>query len=84
MELVTIIGYFAAILGTICWVPQMFKTWVSRETKNLSLWANLLMLANLSLWLSYGILLAAWPLIIANLISILLVGSIVTAKLIYK
>lgn len=84
MEPVTIIGYFAAILGTICWVPQMFKTWSSRETKDLSLWANLLMLANLSLWLTYGILLAAWPLIIANLIAILLVGSIVTAKLIYK
>ena len=84
MEPVTIIGYFAAILGTICWAPQMFKTWSSRETKDLSLWANLLMLANLSLWLTYGILLAAWPLIIANLIAILLVGSIVTAKLIYK
>ena len=84
MEPVTIIGYMAAVLGTICWVPQMLKTWISRETKDLSLWANLLMLANLSLWLTYGILLGAWPLIIANLISILLVGSIVTAKLIYK
>ena len=84
MEPVTIIGYIAATLGTICWMPQVIKTWVSRETKDLSLWANMLMLANLCLWLTYGILLGAWPLIIANLISILLVGSIVTAKLIYK
>jgi len=84
MEPVTIIGYIAATLGTICWMPQVFKTWVSRETKDLSLWANLLMLANLSLWLIYGILLGAWPIIVANLISILLVASIVTAKLIYK
>lgn len=84
MEPVTIIGYIAATLGTICWVPQMLKTWISRETKNLSLWANLLMLANLTMWLTYGILLGAWPLIVANLISILFVGSIVTAKLIYK
>ncbi len=84
MEPVTIIGYIAATLGTICWMPQVFKTWVSRETKDLSLWANLLMLANLNLWLIYGILLGAWPIIVANLISILLVASIVTAKLIYK
>jgi len=84
MEPVTIIGYAAATLGTICWLPQVFKTWVSRETKDLSLWANLLMFANLSLWLTYGILINAWPLIVANLISIMLVGSIVTAKLIYK
>jgi len=84
METVTIIGYIAATLGTICWLPQVVKTWVSRETKDLSLWANLLMFVNLLLWLTYGILLDAWPLIVANLISILLVGSIVTAKLIYK
>ncbi|WP_456387298.1 SemiSWEET family sugar transporter [Profundibacter sp.] len=84
MEPVTIIGYIAATLGTICWVPQMMKTWISRETKDLSLWANLLMLANLTMWLTYGILLGAWPIIVANLISILFVGSIVTAKLIYK
>jgi MtN3 and saliva related transmembrane protein len=84
MEPVTIIGYAAATLGTICWLPQVIKTWGSRETKDLSLWANMLMLANLCLWLTYGILLGAWPLIVANLISILLVGSIVTAKLIYK
>ena len=42
------------------------------------------MFANLTLWLTYGILIDAWPLIVANLVSILLVGSIVTAKLIYK
>ena len=79
-----IIGYIAAVLGTVAWVPQVWKTWTSRETKDLSLWANLLMLTNLSLWLTYGILLAATPLIIANFIGILLVGSIVAAKLIYK
>jgi len=84
MEPATVIGYMAAVLGTICWVPQLLKTWISRETKDLSLWANVLMLANLSLWLVYGIMLGAWPIIVANLISILLVGSIITAKLIYK
>lgn len=84
MEPVVIIGYMAAILGTVCWIPQLVKVWVSRQTKDLSLWANLLMLANLTLWMTYGFLLGAWPLFVANLISILLVGSIVTAKLIYK
>lgn len=84
MEPVTIIGYVAAVFGTICWVPQLAKIWISRETKDLSLWANLLMLTNLTLWMTYGLLLGAWPLFIANLISILLVGSIVTAKLTYK
>ena len=82
--MVEYIGYLAAILGTICWLPQTLKTWRSKETKDLSLGANLLILATVTLWLVYGILLGAWPLIIANIISILFVGAIVTAKLIYK
>ena len=82
--MVEYIGYLAAILGTICWLPQTLKTWRSKETKDLSLGANLLILATVTLWLVYGILLGALPLIIANIISILFVGAIVTAKLIYK
>ncbi len=82
--MVEYVGFLAALLGTICWLPQTLKTWRTKETKDLSLWANLLILATVTLWLIYGILLGAWPLIIANVISIMFVGAIVTAKLIYK
>lgn len=82
--MVVYVGFLAAFLGTICWVPQTVKAWRSKETKDLSLWANLLLLANVTLWLIYGIMLVSWPLIIANTLSILFVGAIVTAKLIYK
>ena len=82
--MIEIIGYLAAILGTICFLPQAVHTWRSRNTQSLSLWANLLMMLNLVLWLSYGILLNAWPLIVANTIALAIVGSIITAKLIYK
>lgn len=78
------IGYLAAVLGTIGWLPQAMKTWRTRETKDLSLWTNLLILATVILWFIYGILLGAWPLIVANVLSILFIGAIVTAKLIYK
>ncbi len=84
MTATEIIGYIAAFLGTVVWIPQVWKTWASRETKDLSLWANLLMLTNLCLWLTYGVLLVAWPLIVANFLGIVFVGSIVVAKLIYK
>ncbi|AXT28018.1 hypothetical protein D1823_16460 [Ruegeria sp. AD91A] len=76
-----LIGGAAAVLGTICWLPQTLKTWRSRETKDLSLPANLLILTTLTLWLIYGLMISAWPLILGNVISILLVGAIVTAKL---
>ena len=82
--MVEYIGYLAAILGTIGWLPQVYKTWATRETKSLSLSTNILILATVALWFTYGVILGAWPLIVANIFAILLVGSIVVAKLIYK
>jgi len=84
MQTVDIIGYAAAILGTICWLPQSLKAWRSKETADLSLSSNLLIMATMFLWLAYGILEQSWPLIVANLLALVLVGSIVLAKLIYK
>lgn len=78
------IGFLAAILGTICWLPQTIKTWRSREVNGLSLWANLLIFATVILWLIYGLMIGAWPLIIANIISTILVGAIIVAILLFQ
>ncbi|WP_421926793.1 SemiSWEET family sugar transporter [Neoaquamicrobium sediminum] len=79
--LVETVGTLAAILGTICWLPQAIRTIRTRETKSLSLWSNLLLLATVTLWFLYGLALGAWPLVAANIVSIVLVGTIVTMKL---
>jgi MtN3 and saliva related transmembrane protein len=79
--LVETVGTLAAILGTICWLPQAVRTIRTRETKSLSLWSNLLLLATVTLWFLYGLALGAWPLVAANIVSIVLVGTIVTMKL---
>jgi len=78
------IGYSAGLLGTICWVPQAWKAWATRDTSGLSLIANLLFLLTVTLWLVYGLLVTDWPLILANGCALLIVLSIVAAKLRYK
>ena len=78
------LGSFAAFMGTICWLPQAWKAWASRDTSGLSLPANLMFLLTVSLWFLYGILVGDWPIIIANICAILIVLSIVAAKLRYK
>ncbi len=83
MDLATLIGFLAAILGTICWVPQLVKVLRSRQVEDLSMGTNLLLLSTITLWLIYGILLKEWPLILANLFSICCVGTIVWAKIIW-
>ncbi len=78
------IGFLAAVLGTICWLPQTIKTWRTRDVRGLSLWANLLILATVILWLIYGIMLGAWPLVFANVISTILVGAIIMAIVLFR
>lgn len=75
------VGYLAAFLGTVCWMPQAWKVWRWRETRALSLPANLMFLATVSLWLIYGIMVGDWPIIIANIFAVSMVLIIVAAKL---
>lgn len=78
--IIDVTGSVAAVLGTICWLPQAIRTIRTRDTKSLSLWSNLLLLATVLLWFLYGLALGAWPLVVANAISIILVGIIVAMK----
>lgn len=81
--LIDAIGTLAAVIGTICWLPQSLKTIRSRETKDLSLASNLLLFSAVTLWFLYGLAIASWPLVAANTVSMLLVGTIVILKLRY-
>lgn len=78
--MVDMIGYAAAILGTIAWLPQVLKAWKTRETKDLSYGTNFMILVCMILWFTYGVALASWPIILGNIISIVLVTSILIAK----
>jgi len=78
------IGYLAAFLGTICWLPQAWKAWATKDTTGLSLPSNLMFLATVSLWLIYGLMISDWPLILANICAVIAVLIIVAAKLRFK
>ena len=75
------VGYLAAILGTICWIPQAWKAWATRDTTGLSLPSNLLFLTTVLLWLTYGLMIGDLPLILANLCATTAMLIIVAAKL---
>ena len=75
------IGYLAAVLGTICWLPQVIKTWRSRAVDDL-LWAtNLLLFVTVALWLTYGLIKGDAPLILSNVVGVLCIGAIRVTKL---
>ena len=77
------IGGAAAVLTTFCWVPQALRTIRLRDTRAISLSAQLAFGSGLALWLAYGALIGSWPLILANAVSLALVSMIVVMKLRY-
>lgn len=78
-----VVGTLAATLTTVAFVPQVWQVWRTRHTADISLAMYGLFSAGVALWLLYGILLGAWPIIIANSITLLLAGSVLAMKLRY-
>jgi MtN3 and saliva related transmembrane protein len=62
----TLIGYAATAVGTVLMLPQVIRSWRTRRVDDLSLAMVLLYVANCSLWLVYGFLIDAGPVILAN------------------
>lgn len=79
-----LIGYFAACLTTSAFIPQAWLTWKHKKAEGISLGMYLILVGGVLLWLTYGILLQAWPIILANLITLLLALFILAMKLRYK
>ena len=81
MELREIVGYVAGFLTTTALLPQVVKTLKDRRTADISLGMYVLFVSGISLWLVYGLLLGAWPVILSNLIGLILAGSILAMKI---
>ena len=84
MDFVTLIGFFAATLTTVAFVPQVVRAWRSRSTRDISLPMFLVLALGIVLWLIYGAILGDLPLIFANLVTLVLVLMILVCKLRYK
>jgi len=84
MNIANIIGLLAGAFTTAAFIPQVIKTLKTRSTKDISLGMFLVTSTGLALWLLYGILAGALPVIVANSISLPLCLTIVAFKLKYK
>lgn len=79
-----IIGYCAAILTTGSFVPQAWHTFSSRDVSGISLGMYSAFTVGVACWLVYGLLLGAWPVVIANAITLALAAAILVMKLRYR
>ena len=84
MDHVTLIGLIAGTLTTIAFIPQLQQTWRTRSAQDISLSMLLTFVTGVFLWLIYGLLLGALPIILANLITLVLPSAILILKMRYR
>ncbi len=75
------IGYVAAVLTTVSFLPQAILTLKTRDTESLSLGMYSLFTGGVLLWLIYGIYLSNLAIIAANAITLLLATLILSFKI---
>lgn len=78
MSGVEILGYIAAFLTTASFVPQAALVIRTRRTGGISLLMYSMFVTGVALWLAYGIMKGAMPIIAANAITLILAGTIFT------
>lgn len=80
IELSNIIGYFAAFLTTVAFIPQAYQSWKTRDLSGISLPMYTLFTSGVTLWLVYGFYINSMPIVIANAITLVLSTIVLTLK----
>ncbi|MCA3237384.1 MAG: SemiSWEET transporter [Curvibacter sp.] len=78
-----LIGYLAACLTTLSFLPQALHTFRTRDVSGISLGMYAMFTTGVALWLVYGVLVAAWPVVAANAVTLVLALAILGMKLRY-
>ena len=77
-------GYFAALLTTIAFLPQLIKTLRTKKAEDVSLTTLILFLTGVAAWIVYGLKISSIPILIANIITFVLNLLILVFKIIYS
>lgn len=75
------LGFVAAFFTTIALLPQTIQTIRTKKTRDISLPTYLALMAGMSFWIVYGIMVQATPIVTGNTVSLLLALPILVLKL---
>ena len=81
---VEIFGYLAAILTTAAFLPQLIKTIKTKKAEDVSLTTLVMFIIGVVSWIIYGYVISSYPLLIANVITLVLNLLILISKLYFK
>ncbi len=78
-----VVGTLAACLTTSAFLPQAWLSFRTRDVSGVSLGMYSVFTTGVACWLAYGWLLQAWPVVIANAVTLALALAILLMKLRY-
>ncbi len=81
LEQIEWLGYVAAVMTTAAFVPQAWLIIKTRDTRGISLAMYAIFTVGVAMWLCYGLALEAWPVILANSVTLGLAGCILLMKI---
>jgi len=81
MDVTTVVGLVAALCTTVSYYPQLKKCWETGKAEDLSLRMFATLAVGIGLWVAYGFLKSDAVIILANAVSLALLGGILYFKL---
>ena len=82
-ETIEFFGYFAAILTTAAFLPQLIKTLKTKKADDVSLLTLIMFLCGVVSWIIYGYAISSFPILMANIITLMLNFFILISKIYY-
>ena len=79
--LITLLGFLAASLTTLAFLPQTLQSWKTRDLSGISLSMYSLFTAGVVLWIIYAIYIQSWPVLFANVFTLVMSSSILYLKI---
>lgn len=81
MEVLQFLGFAAAICTTAAFVPQVLQILKTGNVDGISLGMYSIFTLGVALWLSYATLIGDLPMLLANLVTLILAGAVLTLTL---
>ena len=81
---IDLFGFLAALLTTIAFLPQVYKTWKTKSADDVSFTMLILFITGLICWIIYGLKIDSIPIVIANIVTFTFNFSILILKITYS
>ncbi|MDP3659961.1 SemiSWEET family sugar transporter [Phenylobacterium sp.] len=78
--IVSIVGTGAALCSMSSFIPQIAKIWRERDASSVSLRMYVVTVTGFILWITYGVMIASWPVTLSNIVCLALSATILALK----